>query len=162
MAEPTLVPQEDANGCGPACLAMVTGVTYREARDWFRCRAWQNAQKDGRVLNDAEKEAVEPHDFARLGITHFGIEHYLSEHGFAYARMFTTRRPDEPREPWPPAPIAAAHICAFQMTTGTHYVVWLRDGRVLDPAVGETTMGDPRFSSLLYVIGVVRLPEPAP
>lgn len=150
--------QEDANGCGPACLAMVTGTPYRQVRDWFRVRAWQNAQHDGRQLTDAERESVEAHDFVRNGITHFEIEHYLADHGFASARMFATIRPDERRDPWPPTPIVDAYICAMQVTCGTHYVVWLRDGRVLDPATGETTFADPRYiGPPIYVIGVVRI-----
>lgn len=149
--------QEDAYGCGPACLAMVTGRSYREVRDWFRVRAWQNARRDGRTLDDVVREAVEPQDFARFGIDHWEIERYLAEHGYACALRWKDVRLGEARTSWPPTPIAEASICCVQTVAGGHFVVWLRDGRVLNPAGGETTLDDPVFCGLLYVIGVCRM-----
>jgi hypothetical protein len=153
----TYVHQEDANGCGPACLAMVTGRSYREVRDWFRVRAWQNAQHDGRTLTADERELIEPLDFTRCGITHWEIERYLAEHGYASALRWRDPRPEEIRPAWPPIPFADAHICCVQVVQGNHFVVWLPDGRVFDPQLGETTLSDPTFCGLQYVIGVCRI-----
>lgn len=153
----SLVRQEDANGCGPACLAMVTGRGYREVRDWFRVRAWQNADEHGRHLTDAAREAVEPHDFTRRGITHWEIERYLAEHGYASALRWQEARLGEARGSWPIAPFADSHICCVQTVLGGHFVVWLPDGRVLDPAKGETTLADPTYCGVMYIMGVSRL-----
>lgn len=149
------VRQEDAYGCGVACLAMITGTPYREVRAWFRERAWQNARHDGRVLEGAARETVEPHDFTRWGLDHFVMEHYLAEHGYATARLFAMAWPDGPRPVWPPAPFAPAHLAQVRTPIGGHYVVWLPDGRVLDPAAGETTLGT--FREIEHVLGVCRM-----
>lgn len=158
MSRPTLVRQEDAHGCGVACLAMVTGLRYLTVRSWFRVRAWQNARADGRQLDEAASDEIEAHDFTRVGLTHFEIEHFLADHHHAVARKFATNQFREPRNPWPPEPFAEAHICSMTMVSGFHYVVWLPDGRVFDPAFGETTLDDPRYLALAYVLGVVHLP----
>jgi hypothetical protein len=152
------VRQEDPWGCGPACLAMVTGHNYREVRDWFTVFAWQNAQKDGRVLADDARKAVEANDFSRSGITHWEIERYLAEHGYASALRWEEVRTGEARPVWPLPPFAEAHICCVQTVSGGHFVVWLPDGRVLDPAASETTLHEWGYNGgLIYVIGVCRM-----
>lgn len=150
------VRQEDSNGCGVACLAMVTGQDYRTVRSWFRVRAWQNARWDGRTLDELTREVIEPHDFARHGITHWEVQQFLAEHGYASALLWKDRRPDDPRAVWPEA-FAETHIVSVQVVTGNHYVVWLSDGRVLDPSGGETTLSDPCFAGVQHILGVCRI-----
>lgn len=155
------VPQVDANGCGVACLAMVTGKSYEEVRDWFWCKAWQNAQRDGRTwadLDDPERQAWERHNFAVHGLTDHDLEAFLAENGFAYAKKWSNlwqQRMEDRRPSWPPLPFAEAHIVQVYLPSGGHYVVWTADGRVLDPANGECDLTG--FSSVGYILGVSRL-----
>lgn len=160
----TLVRQTDAYGCGVACLAMVTGCRHEDVRAWFRVKAWANARHDGRALahGDPGYEAVEAHDFSRYGIDHFDTQRYLAEHGFASALKWQTPRLNETRPAWPPAPFAPAHICQVLTVNGGHAVVWLPDGRVLDPATREPrTLAHPvYFGGLQWVLGVCRMEAP--
>jgi hypothetical protein len=126
------VRQVDAFGCGIACVAMVTGRSYADVRALIE--AWWNDR---------------PH-----GLTHYVLFEMLSHLGYATVNLWETNQLQyRPREPWPPAPFADAHIVLIPFPSGAHYVVWLRDGAVLDPAKdGAFTLAD--YIPPRQVIGV--------
>jgi hypothetical protein len=104
----THVRQEDMNGCGIACLAMVTGKTYQQVNADLTCRIG--------------------------GITDWTLWTYLADNGYASAWKYPVcLYTNQPRDIWPPALWADVHIA--QVQNGTHFVVVLRDGEVLDPAI---------------------------
>ena len=111
----TYVQQEDANGCGVACLAMVTGQSYRDVKAW---------------------EGFVGKDFRGDGMTYHDLMQYLTDHGYATALRFRwlpgcSDTGHHTRNPWPTAPYAPAHIVSVRR--GQHLVVLLHDGAVLDP-----------------------------
>ena len=125
-----LVLQEDLNGCGLACLAMVTDQTYGQVKADFT-------------------------GFDNDGITEFHLWAYLSDHDYAWQWMYEyliyKRRKTgdgtwqtQAREEWPPRLWADVHIASVRNSNGAHFVVVLRDGTVLDPAVGERRWDDYR------------------
>ncbi len=127
------VHQEDAQGCGIACLAMVTGVSYGQVREEF-APGWEDN-----------------------GFTTFELDTFLAEHGYATSRKYkciTHQRRD--RETWPPEAWGDVHIACV----GTHFVVWLRDGTVLDPATPDARrLSD--YSTVGSVAVVQRIREAA-
>jgi hypothetical protein len=73
--------QEEPNGCGVACLAMLTGKTYRQVRDEI-----------GRSFhNDGCPDSL--------------LDAYLAANGYAVQRIFAGEQPYHP-QPW-----AKAHLC---------------------------------------------------
>lgn len=102
------VQQEDAHGCGIACLAMVTGKFYGEVK---------------REFAPFEK-----------GLTWWETDSYLVDHGYAVARKFKHAAHRKESREWPPEPFGDVHICQVFTPAGGHFVVVLRDGTVLDPA----------------------------
>ena len=142
------VRQEEAFGCGPACLAMITGRPYREVRDWFKGPAWLNARHDGRELSKQEREVVELHDFTRHGISDWEVRNYVANHGLASALL-----------PGRVEPFADAHLCSVQMVNGSHFVVLLRDGTLLDPARdGVHSLDDSWYSGgVHYTMGICKM-----
>lgn len=105
------VKQEHDHGCGAATFAMLTNRTYAGA-----------------------VATIKTHDrWHEGGVTHFTIDQYLAEDGFAVARRFT-HVDGVARDIWPVEPFAEAHYCTVSSAMGTHFVVLLRDGTVLDPA----------------------------
>lgn len=156
----THVRQLDQHGCGVACLAMITGHAYEAVRAWFRCKAWQNAQARHDVPEQSFRDRWEAHDFGVRGMTDYDLGAYLAEHGFAYALRYANlwqHGIEHRRAPWPPAPFAPVHIVTVYQPTGGHYVVWLPDGRVLDPAGGETTIG--ALHDVQAIIGVCHMAD---
>jgi len=132
------VQQEDAWGCGIAVLAMLTGQTYPAVRAEFTKRHIER------------------------GLIEFDINAYLAEHGYAVAVKYPHYAPQQkPRDVWPPAPFADVHYCAVHTVAATnHYVVWLADGGVLDPATAEARrLTD--YREMLHVAGVVRIARAA-
>lgn len=123
------VPQEDTNGCAVAALAMVTGKSYREVRDYFGI------------------------DFAERGTHVGGIEQYLTDHGYAWARLCHYDHLSVERTPWPPEPFGDVHICQV-VGSASHTVVMLGDGTVLDPLTPEPKrLSD--YQAVHYVAAVV-------
>src|SRR5690349_15503101 len=117
------VGQEDQKGCGLACLAMVTGKTYQEVKADFLC--WDNR-----------------------GISEFDITSYLVDRGFVWQWIHegcTYKREVKPdgnigtvmRSDWPPKLWANVHIAQIDVPNGSHFIVVLRDGTVLDPLTPE-------------------------
>lgn len=105
------VRQKHRYGCGPACL--ITGEDYDQVT---------------RTLGG---------DFeSNHGITFHDMDDYLVERGYAISRMWRYKRGNIPREPWPPQPWADIHLCMAEINKaigGTHFILWLKDGSVLDP-----------------------------
>lgn len=139
MTPPTItyVAQEESGGCLVACVAMVTGRTYKEVRA---------------LCADAYNDGI--HDFIADNI----LEHL----GFAIARRWIGQprlqkrfgeRVD--RAPWPCDPFAPAHICLVHATLGPHAVVMLHDGVVYDPwSIDRHSLRDPVYTQVDHVTGV--------
>jgi hypothetical protein len=108
IIRPAWVRQEDERGCGPACFAMLTNRTYAGAVSMLRGK------------------------FERQGISHFELDQYLAEEGYAVARRYL-RVAGADRKAWPVAPFADVHLCQVRTAGGGHFVLMLRDGTVLDP-----------------------------
>jgi hypothetical protein len=127
------VRQQEPYGCAIACCAMIRGVSYAEVRA---------------VFGSPER-----------GFTHDAWHEYLARHGFATQHLY---RVDQlaraEREPWPLAPWADVHLCAVDAGhgMGSHLVVLLRDGTVLDPATDAARcLGDyPKVSYMAAVYAV--------
>jgi len=114
------VKQEDDWGCTIAAYAMILGRTYASVRDDF---AVYIARKEG----------------WRGVCSLFDGDQYLTSQGFAVARIFRYWR-GEIREEWPPQPFGDIHLCdviVSEGSSGSHSVVMLRDGSVLDPLMPE-------------------------
>jgi hypothetical protein len=136
------VRQEDACGCGIACLAMVTGRTYANVKSW-----------EGFVGKDVRGE--------HSGLTYHDVMQYLTDHGYATALRFRyfpgcSDTGHHTRSPWPTAPYAPAHI--LSVNAGRHYVVWLPDGTVLDPQSSEPR-GLGEYGDVTYMLGVFRVTQ---
>lgn len=128
-----LVRQEDHSGCAIACAAMLTGTTYAYARGLF-----------GNPGN---------------GFGHFRWQEFLARHGCAVQMMYRfDALTQEPRSPWPLQPWAPAHIVAVDAGrgAGSHVVVLLADGTVLDPLLDEPRAFE-AYSGIEYMAGVFRV-----
>lgn len=100
------VAQEHPNGCGFACIAMVTGQSYQAIA----------SQVSPRLLEQ--------------GSTHYTLMELLYRYGIPHHFLFHTEQLHHTkRTPWPPPPFAPAHI----VQADNHYIVWTGD-QVLDPA----------------------------
>ncbi|MCJ2102421.1 hypothetical protein [Methylobacterium sp. E-046] len=124
------VRQEEAFGCAVACCAMIQGVSYAKARASFG--------PPGR------------------GFTRDVWQEYLARHGFAVRHL---HRIDHlarvEREVWPLSPWADVHLCSVDAGhgMGSHLVVLLRDGTVLDPATdAPRRLAD--YASVAYMAAV--------
>jgi predicted double-glycine peptidase len=111
---PRWVLQENAYGCGPACLAMILGISYADA-----CREVE------------ESPAHIGRDWDEHGTNIHAMEHALARHGYWWR---ITYKAWEPEGNWPPEPWAVLHLCQVEQPSGNaHFVVMLRNGVVLDP-----------------------------
>lgn len=118
------VGQEDINGCGVACLAMVTGKTYADVAAEVPARSFHN---DG--VHDSFMDAL------------------LAGWGFAVARRFVGTGADA----WTPEPFADVHLCVVgHGAENDHCVVMISDGTVLDP----NRAGKWKLSDYPYVVSV--------
>ena len=124
--------QKESAGCVIASLAMATGQTYQQVRDWF--------------LRG---------DFDTYGISYVDAHAYLGEHGYAVIHQWKHLSPRNcDRSVWPPKPFAPVHIC-FVMGSGTHAVVMLQDGTVFDPnREGKHLLAD--YAQVSGVTGVYK------
>jgi hypothetical protein len=128
------VRQEDASGCMVACLAMVTGRSYAEIRQYF--------VEHGRTFEGGDG----------AGITEFDAEFYLADLGFAIARKYRWRWANVQRSEWPTPPFAPVHILGVR-GSGAHGVVLLPDRTVLDLFIDSPrTLAD--YPEIAYMIGV--------
>jgi hypothetical protein len=110
--------QPEENGCGIAAVAMATQRPYAEVRKLLL----MSVDLSGFVLDD--------------GVNVAQVDEMLEVLGFAWqARYPNLHRLAAPRPDWPCEPWADVHLCHVRSLSdsGGHYVVMLRDGRVLDP-----------------------------
>lgn len=132
--------QPEKSGCGVAALAMVSGKTYREALQYFSMER----------------------DFTESGMHNHELEEALFALGFAI-QTFTpaeSRLGYSKRAKWPMDPVSNMAICQVKNLRDAlwHYVVLLKDGRVLDPAAG-VIQGLHRYPEVCTLIAVYRVPE---
>ncbi|MEW6626892.1 MAG: hypothetical protein AB1431_08905 [Pseudomonadota bacterium] len=127
------VPQLEQYGCAIACCAMIRGVSYEEAAETFG--------PPGR------------------GLTHDVWGEYLARHGFAVQHLYRYDQiANGPRSPWPLSPWAPAHICAVDAGhgIGSHLIVLLADGAVLDPATdAPRCLSD--YGRISFMAGIFRV-----
>lgn len=143
MTEITYVAQPNGYGCAIACVAMIVGKTYDEMEAWF-------------VEQGLNRERMEK------GIYDVLYFEALDRHGFSYVNRYVgcpflnTR---EPRPGWPPSPFSPIHICCADVAAGSHAVVMLADGSVLDPYKRErTSLVHPDYQKITRVVGIWRRP----
>lgn len=117
------VVQEHSRGCGAACVAILVGRTYTDVVSRFP-----------------------NHNFELAG---YLIEAMLHEFGYEVTDKNTKRHFDGEggvaRIPWPPKPWADVHFALVLVKKGAncyHWVIWLRDGTIIDPMLD----GDRKFS----------------
>jgi hypothetical protein len=101
--------------CGIAALAMVSAKKFHEVRVLFNLA----------------------HDWNKDGMGDYHMKAMFEPLGFSYQVRYQClhRLGGTSREEWPGKPFAPLHIALVQNlpNTGGHYVVWLPDGRVMDP-----------------------------
>jgi hypothetical protein len=124
------VKQRDPNGCVLACVAMIQGLTYDEAR------ARYGDPGSGKTY-------------------HWWMDQ-LGQAGFAYQLYFKfSQQIGGFREPWPLQPWAPAHLCSVDAGrgSGTHLCVMLADGSILDPYF-ETPQRLSDYPDVTYMAGI--------
>lgn len=139
----TYVAQPNGYGCAIACIAMIVGKTYDEMEAWLL--------KQGLVRSRMEKGIYD-----RIWLE------ALDVHGFTYAQRYACNAftNQSPRDPWPPEPFAPLHIACVEVATGmtgSHAVVMLADGSVLDPYDrSRNTLTHPGYRGVAQVVGIWR------
>lgn len=122
--------QSDPNGCALACVAMILGMTYAEARAHY-----------------GDPQA---------GKSYYWWMDVLGCAGFSYQHFFKySPHTNAPREDWPLKPWAPAHICNVDAGrgSGTHVCVMLADGTVFDPAFdAPRRLSD--YPDVTYIAGI--------
>lgn len=116
-----LVKQEHAGGCGPATLAMILCMSYEKACEWLQDSPVRSRSKTIDWDND--------------GISHIDLDYCLNKAGWYHQRTYKSW---EPKDNWPPKPFAPIHYVQVGQPSGnSHFVVMLKDGRVLDPLLDD-------------------------
>lgn len=137
----TYVAQPNGYGCAIACVAMIVGKTYDEMEAWF---LEQGLPRERMVQG-----------------SHDGIwREAIDRHGFVYVQRYRCdpflNRCDRPD--WP-VPFAPVHVCCTRVAAGSHAVVMLGNGSVLDPFKRErTSLTHPDYLEVSQVVGVWRRP----
>jgi hypothetical protein len=120
------VAQTEPCGCGAATAAMITGISYQEAKDNLEAGPTRNI----------------PIDWTNGGISHVDLDWILGEFGYfgliKYVTWYKQRNgaiyTPLPGKVWPPAPFAPIHYAQVVQPNGlTHFVVMQSDATVLDP-----------------------------
>lgn len=107
------VPQREGMGCAVACVAMLMGLSYWNARALF------------------------PHFDPAEGVLPLDAVRVLGEYGWASIEKFEHYSPERrARRRWPVKPFAPVHLVPVS-TTGWHAVLLLADGTVMDPLTPE-------------------------
>jgi hypothetical protein len=133
------VRQEHENGCVIASVAMVLGRSYRSVHDELAPQIWwydyELAKSDEFKDNDERTRACWKRgaDFSKHGIDVGSVFRWLEENGYATQLRWRYRWGHEVVAEWPPKPFAPIHICAVTATRGSHAIVMLADGTLLDP-----------------------------
>jgi hypothetical protein len=113
---------------------------------------------------EAALEATRPYwDAHGPGITPTVVDRVLAEEGRATRTIYRHRSHRlTDLVHWPPAPIAPigyAHVMVAASSPGSHLVVLLGDGRVLDPLISEPRrLSD--YHRVYCVAGVYQVAEP--
>lgn len=133
--------QPETNGCGIAAIAMATATPYAEVRR--------------RLVMSADLSGA-----TGQGVDVGQIDDLLGALGFAWqARYAHCHRLRAPRNPWPCEPWADVHLCMVRNLSDSsgHFVVLLRDGRVLDPWWGVVG-GLHRYPQVYSIKALYRVP----
>lgn len=136
------VAQPNGYGCAIACVAMIVGKTYDEMEAWFIDQGLPRTRMEQGSHDGIWREALD-----RLGFVY--VQRYRCDPFIG--------RCDRPV--WPPAPFAPIHVCCATVAAGSHAVVMLADGGVLDPFKRErTSLAHPDYQEITQVVGVWRRP----
>lgn len=137
MSDIRWVGQKHANGCLPACVAMVLGEAYDTI-----CAALSAVPQSG---HDGDWDAH--------GLDYMPADRLLGERGYFLRRVFVAWN----LEPWPPRPFAPVHIAqVVQPSNNQHFVVMDELGRVFDPLhEGVFQLSD--WTKVNNVVGLVRV-----
>lgn len=128
------VRQKHSLGCGHACLAMLAGVSYDEI---VSCLG------DPDLTHGTHTDAIDA---------------WLCENGYAISRIYRFKSGRIERKPWPVSPWAEVHIAQVAIPGGSHFVILLHDGTVLDPnKVEPTTLEDPGYEGVNHIAGVFKV-----
>lgn len=104
------IQQQHPMGCGPACIAMLLGITYEQALSYFPNTDWNTR-----------------------GICYMQADSLLMDSGYAVRRKYRQTHCYEDRPVWPPTPFADRHLCQVKIGQNCHFVVMDGSGLVLDP-----------------------------
>ena len=134
------VAQPNGYGCAIACVAMIAGRTYDEMETWFVDQGLARERMEKGLLDQIWREALD-----RLGFVY--VQRYRCD-------PFVNRC-DRPA--WPPAPFAPIHVCCALVAAGSHAIVLLADGSVLDPYDrSRISLTHPDYLSFSQIVGVWR------
>jgi hypothetical protein len=134
---PMWVGQKHANGCVPACVAMVLGESYEDV--CAELTAQPQSGHDG--------------DWDAHGIDYMPMDRLLGDRGYFIRRVFVAWNLD----PWPPQPFAPVHIAQVNQPNGhQHSVVMDGVGRVLDPLRRDVPLRLYDWPKVNNVVGLVR------
>lgn len=138
----TYVAQPNGYGCAIACMAMITGRTYDEMESWLLANGLTRSRMEKGLHSEMWMQV-------------------LGELGFSAVRVYRTHTlTNERRAAWPPAPFAPVHVAVAQVSGGSHAVVLLADGSVLDPYKRERiSLSHPDYLEVSSVTGFYRLPR---
>lgn len=132
---PVRIQQKQNCGCTVAAVAMAVGKSYEEVA------------------------AISTRDFDNDGVQLEDWLDYLFENGFAFHRVYRVTHlqgVNRERGTWPPAPFAPIHLCSVVVPQGSHAVVMLDDGTVLDPnSETRTRLSD--YQAVHFVLGLYRI-----
>lgn len=128
------IAQEESDGCLVACVAMVTGRTYKEIRA---------------MAGPAYKD----------GINYVVANDILADLGYAVmCRYRHQARVGGDRPEWPCTPFAPVHIAYVIVTAGSHAAVVQSDGLVLDPwSIDRRSLLDPVYREIHHIDGIFRV-----
>lgn len=130
------VAQPNGYGCAIACCAMVLGKSYEEMEAWLVA--------NGCALSRLEK-----------GMHSEMWPEILGNHGYSWRRVYQADMlKNTRREAWPVPPFAPVHIAAVRVAGGSHAIVVLADGTVLDPYKRErTSLSHPDYLEVSSITG---------
>lgn len=133
----TWVGQKHANGCIPACLAMVLGESYEQ------------------MCVELEEFAGHDGNWDRTGVSASDVDRLLGIRGY-----FLQRRYKNWGMQWPPEPFAPIHLVQVVQPSGNqHSVVMGGKGRVWDPLRDRSDLRLTDWPKVNNVIGLCRCHE---
>lgn len=131
--------QPSKMSCGIAALAMVSKKDFDEVRGFFNLS----------------------HDWNTNGMSDYHIKAMFEPLGFSYQIRYPWlhRLGGTDRTEWPGKPFAPLHIALVRNlpNTGGHYVVWLPDGRVMDPSWGVMPSLE-NYTKIELIYGLWKIP----